>query len=156
MPDYIPNSSQSIIISDYEPRNPHALQYNLNVEREIFGSTVISFAYVGSRGANLLRGGSINRPIPQSVDGRAYFPAGAPRRNPNWSDIDLKRADGSSWYNALQAGIQRRYGGGFQFQASYTYSRTIDESSGLIGDDVSTGVADPQDTDNRSSERGLA
>ena len=156
VPDYIPNSSQSIIISDYEPRNPHAIQYNLNVEREIFGSTVISFAYVGSRGTNLLRGGSINRPIPQSVDGRAYFPAGAPRRNPNWSDIDLKRADGSSWYNALQAGVQKRYGGGFQFQASYTFSRTVDEGSGSIGDDVSTGAADPQDVDHRSSERGLA
>ena len=156
VPDYIPTSSQSIIISDYEPRNPHALQYNLNIEREIFGATVISLAYVGSRGVNLLRGGSVNRPIPQSVNGRPYFPAGAPRRNPNWSDIDLKRADGSSWYNALQISFQRRYGSGLQFQASYAFSRTIDEGSGSIGDDVSTGAADPQDVDNRSSERGLA
>jgi hypothetical protein len=156
VPDIIPNSSQSIIISDYRPRNPHALQYNIGVESEIFRQGVISIAYVGSRGINLLRGGSVNRPIPQTVNGRLYFPAGSPRRNPNWSDIDLKRTDGNSWYSALQLAFRRQYSRGLQFQASYTFSRTIDEGSGSIGDDVSTGAADPQDPDNRSNERGLA
>jgi hypothetical protein len=156
LPTNLPNNTQSIIISDFNPDNPYAMQYNLNVQRELFADLVVTLGFAGSRGVNLFRGGQVNRPIPQTVNGRAFFPAGAPRRNPNWSDIDLKRTDGNSWYNALQLSGQKRFSRGLQVQVSYTFSRTIDEGSGVLGDDVSTGIIDPQDQDNRKNERGLA
>lgn len=48
--------------------------------------------------------------------------------NPN---ADLWTANGISYYNALQAGLTKRMSHGLQITASYTYSRSLDEGSGL-------------------------
>lgn len=48
--------------------------------------------------------------------------------NPN---ADLWTGDGISFYNALQIGLTKRLSHDFQVNASYTYSHTLDEGSGL-------------------------
>jgi hypothetical protein len=48
--------------------------------------------------------------------------------NPN---ADLWTADGISFYNALQLGLTKKISHGLQVFASYTYSHTLDEGSGL-------------------------
>jgi hypothetical protein len=48
--------------------------------------------------------------------------------NPN---ADLWTANGISNYNALQVGLRKRMSHGLQINASYTYSRSLDEGSGL-------------------------
>ena len=48
--------------------------------------------------------------------------------NPN---ADLWTANGISSYNALQVGLTKRMSHGLQITASYTYSRSLDEGSGL-------------------------
>ena len=48
--------------------------------------------------------------------------------NPN---ADLWTAEGVSSYNALQLGVTKRMSHGLQITASYTYSHTLDEGSGL-------------------------
>jgi len=40
---------------DYHLRQPHMLQYNLTVERQLPGDMVTTLAYGGSRGLNLFR-----------------------------------------------------------------------------------------------------
>lgn len=156
LPASFPNRIQNIQISFFNATNPYSLQYNLNVQREIYKDFVLTLGYAGSRGIHLMRGGAVNIPIPQIMNGRKFFPPNATRRNPGWSDIDLKRGDGNSWYNALQASAQKRFSKGYQLQVSYTYSKTIDEGSGFIFNDTVTGVSDPQDPDNRKAERGPA
>ena len=48
--------------------------------------------------------------------------------NPN---ADLWTAEGISNYNALQFGVTKKMSHGLQFNASYTYSHSLDEGSGL-------------------------
>jgi hypothetical protein len=50
--------------------------------------------------------------------------------NPN---ADLWEAEGISSYNALQLGLTKKISHGLQINASYTYSHTLDEGSGLGG-----------------------
>src|SRR5215813_14750097 len=59
----------------FDLRNIYTMQYNLNLQRELFGA-VLTAAYVGSRGVNLIGQGDINTAIPQVLpDGRSFFPA---------------------------------------------------------------------------------
>jgi hypothetical protein len=157
LPSNPPTSQLNIQAVDYNIKNPYSLQYSLTVERELFARTTLSVGYVGLRGENQLRGGSVN--LATSViqaNGTPLFAAGAKRINPAWGDIDLKRADGNLWYNALQVGLLRRFSQGFQLQANYTFSRTIDDGSGLFFIDTRNSVSDPQNPFNNALERGLA
>jgi len=150
-------ASIDVALPAYDWQTPHAVHYNLAVERELRPNTVVTIAYAGSRGLNLVRTGEINTPNPQILpDGRLFFPATGPRRNPSLGSITLTRPDGNSWYNALELKAQSMLGRDFQLQASYTFSRTIDESQGTISGDASGSqplAANPYD---RSYDRGLA
>jgi len=79
-----------------------------------------------------------------------FFPAGAPRRNPAWTSIDLRTSNGHSTYNSLQAMVQKRFSKGNQVQFSYTLSKTMDNTQAQLGvDSVNTSVypANPYDPD---------
>jgi hypothetical protein len=43
----------------------------------------------------------------------------------------LYKAEGIAWYNALTASVKHRFSHGLQFTASYTWSHSLDEQSGL-------------------------
>jgi len=152
-----PTSQLNIQVVDSNIKNPRTLQYSLTLERELFWRTTISIGYAGLRGYNQLRGGSYNLATPvMQPDGTPFFPAGAPRINPAWADIDYKRADGNLWYNALQVGAVHRFWRGLQFQLAYTFSRTIDDGSGFLFIDTRNSVADAQNPFDSTRERGLA
>src|SRR5205085_3485533 len=132
---------------------------NLSIQRAILSNFVVTAAYAGSRGINLVRGGDINAPLPQFLsDGRKFYPgpiAGVlPRRNPRFSTIDLKRADGNSWYNALQLSLDKRFSQGLQVQVRYTFSKSIDETQGTNSTDSISEVPQALDPDNRKTDRG--
>jgi Carboxypeptidase regulatory-like domain/TonB dependent receptor/TonB-dependent Receptor Plug Domain len=140
---------------EFDMRAIYSMQYNLNVQREVFG-TVVTAAYVGSRGVNLLGGGDINTAIPQILpDGRAFFPAGSPRRNPAFDGIRAQIQGFNSWYNAMTLSGARRFNKGLQFQASYTFGKSLDERSGTAGrQEFSNGQARTFDPYNRQLDRG--
>jgi hypothetical protein len=112
----------------------YVMQYNLNVQREIFKDTILLVAYVGSRGRNLLGQGDKNTAIPQILaDGRQFFPAGLTRRNPKFDTVRTIFQGFSSNYNSLNLGLTKRFSNGLQFQTSYTYGKAIDNRSGTSG-----------------------
>ena len=115
-------------------RPAYVVQYNLNVQREIFKDTILLVAYVGSRGRNLLGQGDKNTAIPTILaDGREFFPAGLKRRNPNFDTVRTIFQGFSSDYNSLNVGLTKRFSSGLQFQSSYTYGKAIDNRSGTSG-----------------------
>ncbi len=148
---------------------PHNWQWNVGVEREVLKNTTLHLAYVGNKGKDLLgqydanqvpngdsNGNGINdrleyaRTTPALASVRPYGNAFGDRQILIW---DHKR---SSIYHSLQGQITSRFWRGSQFQASYTWSRTIatdplDNSSGGIADDVAQ-----SDLDNLNLDRGLA
>ena len=57
--------------------------------------------------------------------------------NPNANGITLLGNDSMSNYNSLQAEVRRRFSGGLQFQADYTFSKALTNASGALGNNQS-------------------
>ncbi|MBI3693616.1 MAG: TonB-dependent receptor, partial [Acidobacteria bacterium] len=112
---------------EWNIKNPNLHVWNLNVQREVWGETMVTIGYAGSRGVHLWRSGDVNIAIPERLAGGAvFFPVTATRLNPAFSTIEIKKSDGNSWYNAMIFEARRRWSRGFNFQSSYTLARNID------------------------------
>lgn len=145
-----------IIQTDLNPT--YVMQYNLNIQRELPGSTIVSVAYVGSRGVNFFGQGDTNTAVPQiSADGRQFFPAGSKRRNTKFDAVRSIYQGFSSNYNSLNLGVAKHFTHGLQFQSSYTFGKAIDERSGTGGrQEYSNGQARTFDPYARNLDRGRA
>jgi len=136
-------------------RNPHMWQWNLNIQHEVLPGTAVSASYAGNRGLNIMHQTNLNTGIADVVNGRYVFPVGAQVRNQGFPNLALLSQETStdSWYHAVQLGLQRRFQDGFQMQVSYTFSRTIDESSQINSafDNNGGGVSYYPDPDMRRS-----
>ncbi|OFV93566.1 MAG: hypothetical protein A3H28_03380 [Acidobacteria bacterium RIFCSPLOWO2_02_FULL_61_28] len=129
---------------DYHAQQPHMLQYNLTVERQLPWDTAVTLAYAGSRGLNLYMRTDGNPTVPQVVNGQKFWTGTDPRVNRNWNDYELYTAAASSWYNSMQFSALKRLSRGLQLQSSYTWSKVLNLPSGQgVGDEGV--VMDPSD-----------
>jgi len=151
---------------------PYNIQYNLSIQREITPGTVVMVAYVGSRGVKLLSAIEDN-PYPATLDssGILHFgvnPAcptatqGSQRVNCALGSFSDNTNTGDSRYNSMQVTLNRRFTGNFQVQASYTFSRCIDDENGGGGGGNTTnggaGAAStntPENPYNQAMDKGL-
>ena len=118
----------------FDLENPLRLQYNVTLQREVRADTVVTAGYVGSRGYHQLRNIEANQAVPEILpDGGYFFAPGLPRRNPNFESVRLRSTDGNSWYNGMIVGLNKRFSGGLQMQASYTLGHSMDEGSQSVG-----------------------
>ena len=117
----------------YDLDRVYMTQYNANLQQELPWDSAVTVAYIGSRGTNLMGSGDVNIAVPQIVNGREYFPAGAPRRNPAFGTIRAILQGFHSEYNGVSVGWLKRQRRGLQFQASYTYGHAMDNRSGAGG-----------------------
>ena len=142
-------------VLEFNPSNPYTMQYNVSVQREIAHGATLSVAYVGQRGVHQVRAIDANQAIPTILpDGRKFFPVNSVVRNQNFTGIRYKVTDGQLSYNGLQTVFNLKLNKLVNFQASYTYSKAIDD-----GSIVTTQGGDndlPQDPDSRAAERGLS
>ena len=149
--------SASIDGLDYEMEQPSVTRWQLNVEHRVAPDTVVRLGYSGMRGAHLMgQLGNFNTPIPQKTsDGRWFFPADAPRLNPAFSRIGLRRSQFNSFYHGLTASLERRLRSDVRFQAKYSFSKSIDESSSPTFNDFEASDQIPTTPDYRAN-RGLS
>ena len=104
----------------YHPKFPYAVQYNLNLEREIAPGTILTFGFFGARGNHLTREGELN----------PFEPALGHRYNPNLpSPLITVLTDAQSFYNSLQVSVSKQYAHSLSWQAFYTFSHSIDDAS---------------------------
>ncbi len=104
----------------YYPKFPYAMQYNLNVEREISRGISLSAGYFGTRGNHLTREGEQN----------PFEPALGHRYNPDLpSPLLTISTDAQSFYNSFQVSVSKRYAHNLLWQASYTLAHSIDDAS---------------------------
>ena len=143
---------------DYRMQQPHLLQYNLTVERQLPLDMAATIAYGGSRGINLVQVKEGKPTVPRILpDGRQFWTGNEPRTNPFWNEMTLMTAGGNSWYNSLQFGVTKRLSNGLQFQSSYTWSKLMDETQGqLPADNNNSSPAYGVDPTHREADRGLA
>jgi hypothetical protein len=138
----------------YELRPSYVIHYNLNVQREVLPRTVLSVAYIGSRGINLIGTADINTAIPEILpDGREFFAEGSERRNPEFDAVRSILQGYSSSYHSLNVAASGRAGSWLHFQSSYTWGKSIDDSSGQGRQAFSNGQARTLDPYNRRLDR---
>jgi hypothetical protein len=132
---------------DANPDQPRLWAFNASVQHQIGSGIGIMVGYAGSRGYDLIRAveGNPYEPTIQA-DGRPFYPAtGLVRRNPAWGPMDVRTTGGRSWYNALQASVQKRLGPGPEVQVSYTLAKVEDLTQGHLQIDATNSSIFPQD-----------
>ena len=138
-------------------QQPHMLDYNLTVDHQLPWQVGLTLGYAGSRGYHVMQVKEGNPAVPQILsDGRKFWPSTITRTNPNWGSIELHTADGNSWYNALQFGLNKRLSNGMQFQSSYTFAKLMDETQGQAGADNQVSSVTGVDPNNRRIDSGPA
>jgi len=113
--------------------------------------------YVGTRGLRLYRFVGINqaqiatltRPVTNAVTGDVITTnapddaaASTHARSVDSRILRPERTDAQSTYHSLQVSIHRSMSRGLQFQAAYTFSKSIDDAPGAGGGAGSTGTID--------------
>ncbi len=141
-----------------EPGQPYVTQWNLSLQREVATDITLTASYVGSKGTHLYMIRNVNAAVPEVLaDGRKLWRSGLSRRNTNWSDIRHYEYSTDSSYHGLQFSGRKRYSSGLQFQASYTFGRSIDINSRVNFSDLQDNLgAFPADNYDLSTNRGLS
>lgn len=124
-------------------RTPYSHTWNLAVQRQLAGSLALEVAYVGKKGTHQERDIYFNQPDPGPGDIQSRRPFS------NFGSGILRDDGGNSNYNALQVKAEKRYSAGLTFLVSYTWSKSIDESSS----DIDNGA---QDNKNLRAERAVS
>ena len=80
------------------------------------------------------------------------------RVNPYWSSTIFITARSNSWYNGLQVAVAKRLSHGLSFQAGYTFSKSLDTTSGQMynTDCGGTGSAVGDVPSNLKLDKGLS
>ena len=135
---------------DHDFKNAYVQSWNLNVQRELTPSLAVMIGYFGSKGTHLRISRNINqfrngvRPFARLSSSSPIAPGAL------LGNITQIESSGNSSYNALWATATKRLSRNFQFNASYTWSKSIDYNSLN-----SQGVV-VQDSYNLRGDRGLS
>ncbi len=124
-------------------QDPYEQVYNLDMQYQPAHSWLLDVGYVGSRGVKLTGSRNINQPEPGGTPPYPQFPE-------TLSVIDNSR---DSDYNSLQVKLQKSTSHGLSFLSAYTFSRCIDDGSGLFGSTGDGGT--PQYAYDLRAEKGL-
>jgi hypothetical protein len=159
----LPLIGPSSYVANYIEPHPHrnyVMQWNLNIQRELTPNLSAMLAYAGSRGVHqALRVDDMDTVVPVKTSAGYLFPSpvgSGTVLNPNFGQIYGMRYAGNSFYDALLAGVTKRMSHGLEFQGSFTWGKSIDNSSGSIaGDTFSNGLSSLPWYDLRSI-RGLS
>lgn len=147
----------TVHIIDPDTHQPYMMQYNLSIQRALGDNNAVTVSYVGSRGVHLQREVLANPPLPIiRPDGRLFFPPNAERINPNFGNIFLRIQDGQSFFNSFQIKFDRRFSAHLQFQASYTFGKSVDDTSTSHGATDYGVIQVVQHPFDRKYDRGLS
>ncbi|MDR3751819.1 MAG: carboxypeptidase-like regulatory domain-containing protein [Terracidiphilus sp.] len=141
------NPNSSVDWSQFEPLvgvpavdpadvTPYAEHWMASVERQFGSSTLVTLSYVGTASHHLLVLEEANPADPTlclslgSACGPFNEQAARTQFGTAFGSVELQRTIANASYNALEASLNHR-SHGLDLLASYTYSKSIDESSGL-------------------------
>jgi hypothetical protein len=171
-----PKLFRAAYIENKMPRN-YVMQWNLNIQREITPSVTAFIGYVGSHGVHMpLRIDDYDVVLPTLTSagylwpkldalGNVFSPlcnqldpggdddsscSPAARLNENFGSIRGMFYSGSSIFHALEAGVTKSMTHGLQLQGAFTWSKSIDDSSGTgYADQFSNSMSSLVHFDNR-------
>jgi len=115
-------------------KDSRAVEYNLQIQQQLAPTTLLTLGYAGSTNTRLDYTGYANAAKHASpsgtplttIDSYKYMPWSAPQ----WHySVDTGHAN----YNALLVSFQKRFSAGWNTIASYTWGKSMDNSSGWFG-----------------------
>ena len=175
-PAFVNGVSLAGQVFDRQLRTPYFQQYNAGVQYELSRDLLVEVTFAGTRGLNLIRSVGINQarlaspqsPIINEVNGRVITTNTADATNVSlrapYQGVEVGgflqiQTTAQSTYNSLQMSLTRRFAKGLQLLASYTYGKSIDNSSGTNGGSADavrdTAIIVGNQLDNRAN-RGLS
>ncbi len=129
-------------------KNPQTYVWNLGIQSELPWHNIMDLAYVGTRGTRLFINEQLNPGIADSTNPnrRAFASRGS---------VIARTNAGDSVYHGLQARLERSFRNNFLYRATYTFSKTIDNTNSEVF--VTTGGSSVgSDPFNRRADRGVA
>jgi hypothetical protein len=163
-----PGALVNLLVPSPLEKTPTNYQYNLSIQQVLSKNTVIQFAYAGNT-ANHLEVQSEGDPAVHVVcsaalancpaglaDGTKYFPVASPRVNPAWAGIRYYQMIGNSNYDSGTVTLRRQSPNGFEGQIFYTFSKALDENSGISPADSLRSPQAVLDPENPARDWGLA
>lgn len=128
----------TLFVMDASAKPPYAENWNVGVQRALWGSYLLEVRYVGAAGHRLPRNVEFNPSVygpgatAQNADRRRVYANCPPDDGPcQYSTIAMLRNITSSSYHAGQVSLSRRYAAGLGMNVSYWYSKSIDELSSM-------------------------
>ncbi len=137
------------LFTEQRPKRNYIMNWNLTLQRELMANWTLTAAYVGSRGVHMAFGtDEVNVVLPIGTNAQGLIwptPRGSGTVvDPNAGELRGTLWDGNSHYKALQLQLIKAMSHGFQAQASYTWSKCIDEGSEASrGDQFQNGIISP-------------
>ncbi|HEV3330390.1 MAG TPA: carboxypeptidase regulatory-like domain-containing protein [Bryobacteraceae bacterium] len=151
--------------------NPQVQQWNLGVEREFTNNLVVKLTYVGTKGTYLPRTRPINliasapAPATSLADEQARLSQftkafaglnGGPtafsnRFDPRYNAVNLVESSANSSYNGLQLEAEKRFARNYVVHVAYSWSRSIDDVSDVLGVLANDTSAQQNPLDNRNN-----
>lgn len=133
---------------DPELATPYVQQFNFGLQWGFWNNFVFDIGYVGNKGTKLLQLVSPNQPVYNRATNSFATPF------PGSVISNLKNATGGvqqvqttslSTYNSLQMSLTKRFSDGLQFQAAYTFGKSIDYYSGGAVNEIANVFGDQRD-----------
>jgi hypothetical protein len=115
----------TLVSTFYRRHTPYAEEYEMNIQHQFGGNMALEVGYLGTQGHHLPRYVYFNAaaPGPGSQLSREAWP----NFNKTVENIGIVNSN----YNAFSAKLNRRMSSGLTFLLGYTYSKSIDDGSGL-------------------------
>ena len=142
IPVYGPNAGTGTAVGPFNAfsvvnnlKTPHAHNFNVSIQQELAKNNVLTVAYSGQRGGNLLANRDLNASPIGSTDGvRPYDTVFTDQNgNPFFQHIIQLNNDGTSKYDSLQISYNQRSFHGFNTTTNFTWSKCFDTNSSNRG-----------------------
>ncbi|MFZ5927252.1 MAG: carboxypeptidase regulatory-like domain-containing protein [Acidobacteriota bacterium] len=129
----------------YEPknRNPYAMHWTFDLQRQLTGTLALQTGYVGNKGLKILM--PVLNNFPDRITGTRPFPEAL--------DSEYDVGADFSWYHAWQTSLRKRFSGGLTFNVNYTWGKAMAIGTGDFWPGNNTRV---QDMDNWRADKGPA
>jgi hypothetical protein len=114
---------------DHGFRNGSLRSWNVNVQRQIARDFAATVGYFGSRGKNLRISRNLNQPANGVRPFASLSPASPILPGAQLGNVTQVESSGFSSYHALWMSATKRLSHGLLFDASYTWSKSLDTNS---------------------------
>lgn len=143
LPNFIPYSPTSNLGGvTFAPnlRPPMIQHYSLNIQDQLARNTVLEIGYIGTRGTRLFTRTLPNQALTASssdpirgvtTNSVSNIGSRVPILGLSTQSFFQLETTGQSWYNAMEVNLTHRMNG-LQLQASYTWARSLSDTSGAI------------------------